>query len=109
MIFFFTVVTVILPALILAGLIILAASDARDARIEIQGFRFGIKAQSLESRAQSLPTSTFTVRRARRPVLRRLGEVGSPKSEVGAFRVQRTLRAPRRIFTFLSAKFGKCS
>ena len=97
MIAFFTVVTVILPALILAGIVAFAVRDARerDSTFTVRSSRFTVgqmvtKAQSLESRVQSLPTSAFSV-------------------QSSTLRVQRTLRAPRRIFNFVSAKFGKCS
>jgi hypothetical protein len=84
MIFFFTVVTVILPALVLAGVVAFAAHDARaarDSKFTVIGSQF--TAGQTVSKVRSLPTSTFSVRR--------------------------TQGAPRRIFSFLSAKFGKCS
>jgi hypothetical protein len=64
-IFFVTVVTVIVPALVLAGVVIIAARDSIEARREreIQGSPNGTNVQSSESRAQSLPTSAFGVSR----------------------------------------------
>jgi len=83
MIFFFTVVTVILPALVLAGVVAFAVRDARerDSKFTVIGSQFTV--EQTVSKVQSLPTS--------------------------ALRVRRTPRAPRRFFNFLSAKLGKCS
>jgi hypothetical protein len=90
MIAFFTVVTVILPAFVLAGIVAFAVRDTRerDSKFTVIDSQFtvgqtGPKAQSLELRAQSLPTSKFSVRL--------------------------TPRARRRFFNFLCAKLGKCS
>jgi hypothetical protein len=78
MIFFFTVVTVILPSLVLAGIIAFAAHDARAAR-EVQGSGFKVPSWYSKFKVQSSRSGT------------------------------RAPRVPRRIFNFLSAKFGRCS
>jgi hypothetical protein len=83
MIFFFTVVTVILPALVLAGIVFFAARDAVEDRREreVQGSAFAVPSVALAKEG----SSSVQVQRARSP------------------------HTPRRIFAFLSAKPGKCS
>jgi len=64
MIFFFTVVTVIVPAFVLVGIVIFAARDAVEDRREreAKGSPDGSKVQSPESSVESLPTSAFGIR-----------------------------------------------
>jgi hypothetical protein len=63
MIFFFTVVTVIVPAFVLVGIVIFAARDAVEDRREreAKGSPDGSKVQSPEPSIESLPTSAFGV------------------------------------------------
>jgi hypothetical protein len=65
MIFFFTVVAVIVPALVLAGIVIIAARDSIEARREreVQGSPDGTSVPRLESRARSVPIPAFGVSR----------------------------------------------
>ncbi len=97
MIFFFTVVTVIVPALVLAGVLIFAARDARERASEVQGSPDG-------TIVPSLPASTFAV-----PSVA-LAKEGSSTFQVRHARSDaRAPHTPRRIFSFSPAKFGKCS
>jgi len=63
MIFFFTVVAVIVPALVLAGIAIIAAHDSIEDRREreVQDSPDGTNVQSLELRDQHGPISAFGV------------------------------------------------